>query len=306
MIPAWVLFTVSAAAFQCWRTAKQQKLRGQLSVNGAGVVRYLYGVPMGLAFLGGYWLAFGGAVGGFSWVFWAYCLGGGLGQILGTNLLIMSFDKRGFAVGTAYSKTEAIQASIIAIVLLGETIPLLSWLGIAVSVGGVLYLSLAGRNLSPRGLLEATFQPAAILGIAAGFAFAVCSVFIKSANQALEGGDLVLKALVCLVIINGMQTLMQGGFLLAREPGEMARVFSSWRDSAVVGALSACGSACWFSGFALAPVAMVRAVGQVEIIFTLLVSRFYLGERIRMAERIGALVVVAGVVLVLLGKYSWG
>jgi drug/metabolite transporter (DMT)-like permease len=86
----------------------------------------------------------------------------------------------------------------------------------------------------------------------------------------------------------------------------MARVFRSWRDSAVVGALSACGSACWFSGFALAPVAMVRAVGQVEIIFTLLVSRFYLGERIRMAERIGALVVVAGVVLVLLGKYSWG
>lgn len=306
MIPGWILFTVSAAAFQCWRTAKQQKLRGQLSVNGAGVVRYLYGVPAGLAILAGYWLVFGGEVGGFSWVFWAYCLGGGLGQILGTNLLIMSFAGRGFAVGTAYSKTEAIQASIIAIVLLGETIPWLSWLGIAVSVGGVLYLSLAGRDLSPRGLLEATLQPAAMLGIAAGFAFAVCSVFIKSANQALDGEDLVLKALVCLVIINAMQTMMQGGFLLAREPGEMRRVFSSWRDSVVVGALSACGSACWFSGFALAPVAMVRAVGQVEIIFTLLVSRFYLREQIRTADGVGALVVVAGVVLVLLGKYAWG
>ncbi len=305
ILPAWIAFTVSAAAFQCWRTAKQQKLRGQLSVNGAGVVRYLYGVPAGCALLGGYWFVFGGEVGAFSPAFWAYCVGGGLGQILGTNLLIMSFDKRGFAVGTAYSKTEAIQASIIAIVLLGETIPWLSWLGIAVSVGGVLYLSLAGRNLSSRGLLEATFQPAAMLGIAAGFAFAVCSVFIKSANQALPGTDLVLNALVCLVIINTMQTVMQGGYLLAREPREMRRVFASWRDSVWVGTLSASGSACWFSAFALAPVAMVRAVGQVEIIFTLLVSRFYLKERIRTADRVGALIVVAGVVLVLLGKYAF-
>lgn len=302
MIASWILFTVAAAGFQCWRTAKQQKLRGQLSVNGAGVVRYLYGVPAGALILGLYWLVFGGSVGAFSAVFLAYAAAGGLGQILGTNLLIMSFSSRGFAVGTAYSKTEAIQASVIAIVLLGEHMSWLSWLGIAVSVGGVLYLSLAGRNLSPRGLLEATMQPAAQLGIAAGFCFAVCSVFIKSANFALPGIDPVLNALVCLVVINGMQTVMQGAYLLAREPAEMRRVLASWRDSAQVGALSAAGSGCWFSAFALAPVAMVRAVGQVEILFTLLVSRFYLGERVKSTDRIGALVVVSGVVLVLLGR----
>ena len=77
---------------------------------------------------------------------------------------------------------------------------------------------------------------------------------------------------------------------------------SSWRDSAWVGTLSACGSGCWFSAFALAPVALVRAVGQVEIIFTLLVSRFYLRESVEPQDRLGALVVVAGVVLVLLGR----
>ena len=302
MIAGWILFTVSAAAFQCWRTAKQQKLRGQLSVNGAGVVRYLYGVPAGLLILGGYMLAFGGTVPGFSAAFLAYAVAGGLGQILGTNLLIMSFGSRGFAVGTAYSKTEAIQASIIALLLLGEGLSWLSWLGILVSVGGVLYLSLAGRNLTPRGVLEATRQPAALLGIAAGFCFAVCSVFIKSANFALPGDDLVLNALICLVVINAMQTVMQGGYLLAREPLEMRRVVASWRDSVWVGALSACGSGCWFSAFALAPVALVRAVGQVEIIFTLLVSRFYLRESVKPADRAGALVVVAGVVLVLLGR----
>ena len=44
-MPLWIPITVSAALFQCWRTAMQQKLRNLLSVNGAGFVRYLYGCP---------------------------------------------------------------------------------------------------------------------------------------------------------------------------------------------------------------------------------------------------------------------
>ncbi len=304
MIPGWIAFTVSAAAFQCWRTAKQQKLRGQLSVNGAAVVRYLYGVPAGLVLLGVYWAVFGGEVGAFSLAFLALCAAGGLGQIIGTNLLIMSFDSRGFAVGTAYSKTEAIQAAFIALILLGEVIPWLSWAGIAVSVVAVPLQYNAGKGMTAGALLAATLQRGAMLGIASGFAFAVCAIFIKAANTTLPGEDPILKALVCLVVINAMQTTMQGTWLLAREPAEIRRVFATWRDSAQVGALSAAGSACWFSAFALAPVAMVRAVGQVEIIFTLLIGRFYLKERTKPAELAGALVVVAGVVLVLLGKYG--
>jgi drug/metabolite transporter (DMT)-like permease len=43
-------------------------------------------------------------------------------------------------------------------------------------------------------------------------------------------------------------------------------------------------------------------VGQVEILFTLLFSRFYLGERPSRSEIGGALVLVLGVVLVLVGR----
>ncbi|MBX6740523.1 MAG: EamA family transporter, partial [Acetobacteraceae bacterium] len=50
------------------------------------------------------------------------------------------------------------------------------------------------------------------------------------------------------------------------------------------------------------PVALVRAVGQVEILFTLLFSRFYLREQPSRAEVAGALTVVFGVVLVLVGR----
>ena len=298
----WLVATFAAALFQTWRTAMQQKLRGQLSVNAAAVVRYLYGVPVGIALLGGYLLAFGGALPSLPVVFLLLCLAGGLGQILGTNLLIMAFGHRGFAVGTAYAKTEAVQGAILALVLLGERISALAWIGIAIGVSGVLWLSLAGRAASLRELARATVQPAAVCGLAAGFFFALTSVIIKAANLELPGDDPVLRALVTLVVTNILQTLMQGGWLLAREPEQLRAVFVSWRHSAPVGALSACGSACWFTAFALAPVALVRAVGQVEILLTLLFSRFYLREQPTRVEIFGALTVVSGVVLVLIGR----
>lgn len=52
--------------------------------------------------------------------------------------------------------------------------------------------------------------------------------------------------------------------------------------------------------FALAPVALVRTLGQVEMPFTLLFSRFYLNEFLRGADIAGLALIVCGVVLVLL------
>ncbi|MBL6078948.1 EamA family transporter [Belnapia sp. T18] len=300
--PLWLPVTLAAALFQTWRTAMQQRLRGQLSVNAAAVVRYLYGVPVGALLLGLYLLLFDGTLPPPTLAFLAFAAAGGLGQILGTNLLIMSFGHRGFAVGTAYAKTEAVQGAVLALILLGERISALAWCGIGIGVAGVLWLSLAGRTASWRELARATVQPAAVCGLASGFFFALTSVLIKSANLALPGEDPVLRALATLVAANIMQTVMQGSWLLAREPAQFRAVFATWRTSAQVGALSACGSACWFTAFALAPVALVRAVGQVEILMTLLFSRFYLREQPTRAEVLGALTVVAGVVLVLVGR----
>lgn len=308
MIAPWVAITVVAALFQCWRTALQQRLRSELSVNAAGVVRYLYGVPVGLALLLGWGAATGAPLPALSgWVV-LLCAVAGFSQILGTNLLIMAFGHRNFAVGTAYAKTEAVQAAVVGVLLLGEHLSALSWLGIAIGVAGVLHLSVAGRGTRPADLLKGIAQPAALCGIGAGFCFGLTGVLIRAASQAMPEGTtttgwgLVHIALLLLVVTNILQTLMQGAWLAWREPASLRAVFATWRSSGQVGALSALGSACWFTGFALAPVALVRAVGQVEILFTLAFSRFYLREAAKPAEMGAALVVVAGVVLVLLGS----
>jgi len=297
-VPVWIPITLAAALFQCWRTALQQKLRNLLSVNGAGFVRFLYGAPTALLLLIVALLATGAGLPTPTGMFLLGCIGGGLCQILATNLLIMAFGYRNFAVGTAYSKTETVQSAILALLLLNETLFPLAWVGIGIGLCGVMTLSLAGRGLRPRELAKATVQPAALCGLGAGFLFAATAVFIKVANQALTGPSLLVRALVVLVVTNTLQTLMQGSYLALREPQELRKAFTTWRSACWAGTLSAAGSACWFTAFALTEVALVRSVGQVEIVFTLLFSRFYLKEALKAGDVAGLVLVICGVLLI--------
>ncbi len=299
-MPFWVPITLVAALIQTWRTALQQRLRGQLSVGTAGLVRYLYAVPVGLLLLLGYRAAIGAALPTPTLGFVVACAVAGLAQVLGTSLLIMAFGHRNFAVGTAYSKTDAVQAALMSWLLLHEALAPVAWLGIAVGVCGVMTLSLAGRGLHPGTLLRATVQPAALCGLGAGSGFAVAGVGIKAASVSLAASDTILGALFALVVTNVLQTLMQGGYMAWREPAGLREAFTSWRSSAWVGALSASGSACWFTAFSLAPVALVRTLGQVEMVSTLLFSRFYLRETLRRTDVAGLVLIMCGVVLVLL------
>ncbi len=298
----WIPITITAALFQTWRTAKQQKLRSLLSVNAAGFVRYLYALPMGCLLLAATLRIDGLSLPRPNAAFVLNCAAGGFLQIVGTSLLIMAFGFRNFAVGTAYAKTEAVQGAVIAWIVLGEALRPLALAGIAIGVCGVLVLSLAGRGLRGREMLAATVQPAALCGLGAGLCFTLTAILVKEANRALGGDAVILQALFVLVVTNLLQTLMQGAWIAWREPAQLRQALLTWRSSAWVGTLSACGSACWFSAFALAPVAMVRALGQIEMVFTLLFSRFYLNETLRRADLAGLVLVVAGVALVIASR----
>ena len=301
-MPLWIPIAVTAALFQCWRTAMQQKLRSLLSVNGAGFVRYLYGGPAALAFLLVALAATRVGLPAIAPRMVLYAAAGGFSQILATNLLIMAFGFRNFAVGTAYAKTETAQSGVLALVVLHEVLRPIAWIGIAVGLVGVLTLSFVGRGLRARELAAATVQPAALAGLGAGFCFAVTIVFIKLASQATIGPSVFVRAMFVLLVTTVLQTAMQGTYLALRDPAELRKAVAHWRSASWVGLLSAAGSACWFTGFTIADVALVRAVGQIEVVFTLLFSRFYLKERLRRGDVAGLLLVVFGVLLIVLGS----
>ena len=294
----WLPATLLAALFQAWRTAVQQRVRADLSVNAAGLVRYLYGFPVACLLLGLYLAAAGKGIPPLAPILLPFAALGGLAQVIGTLLLIMAFGHRNYVVGTAYAKTEAVQGAVLALILLGEVLSPLTCLGIAVGVGGVLVLSTGGQQLR----LADIVQPAALCGLGAGLMFALTSIFVKRATFAVDSPDKVLAALIVLVVVLFLQLVMQGSYVLWRERDQVALVFRTWRVSGQVGVLAALGSACWFTGFATAPVALVRIVGQVEVIFTLAFGHFYLKEPVKQSELIGLLLVGSGVVLALLGS----
>jgi drug/metabolite transporter (DMT)-like permease len=293
----WLPITLCAALFQAWRTAVQQRVRAQLSVNAAGLVRYLYGLPIGCGLLAAYLLWSGDAWPEISAGFFAYAVAAGFAQIIGTNLLLMAFGYRNYVAGTAFAKTEAMQGALLAFLLLGEALSWITIAGIAIGVAGVIVVSAGPGRLRLKDLA----QPAALCGLGAGFGFTMTSIFVKSATFEIGTADKIFAALIALVAVNAAQTLMQGSYLWWREREQVARVFSTWRVSGQVGLLAALGSACWFAAFALAPVALVRAVGQIEVILTLGFSRFYLREARKPGEVFGLLLVGSGVMLALVG-----
>jgi len=301
-VEAWIPVTIAAALFQCWRTALQQRLKGQLGTEAAAFIRFLYGAPVAFLLLVLLLQRPGEDLPGWSWSFVLLAALGGLFQILATNLLIMAFGFRNFAVGTAYSKTEAPQAAIMAWLLLDETLRPLGWLGLVIALAGVMVLSLAASKLTARDLLRDAAQPAALCGIAAGFLFGLTGICFRAASTGLDGGDVLTRAIFTLSLTNALQTLMAGTWLALRKPEDFLRAFATWRQSARVGLLSVGGSACWFTAFTLAPVAPVRALGQVELLFTLAFSRYYLGEKPSRSDILGTVLVVLGVLAVVLGR----
>lgn len=304
MTAIWLPAALLGGLFQAWRTAIQQRLRAEMTVSGAGLVRYAYGAPVALLLLVSHCAWRGEGLPGAAPLFWPLAAAGGFAQILGTNALIASFGHRGFVVGTAFSKTEALQAALVSFVLLGERLGWLVWAGIGVGVAGVTLLGTAGKDVGWRGLAASLTQRGALLGLASGGLFALTGVLVKLATQQLATPDRVLAALVALVVVMAMQTAMHGTWVAWGEPATWRAVWTSRRTSAQVGLLAALGSACWFTGFATAPVALVRVVGQVEVFATLCFGHFYLREPLRAREATGLLLVGAGVALALGGSLS--
>ncbi len=296
---AWLPATLLAGLLQAWRTAVQQRLRAELSINGAGLARYVYGLPLVVAVLGSYLHVDGAALPRLDAAFFGLAGVAAIAQLLATNLLIMAFGYRNFIVGTAFSKTETVQAAVFGWLILGETVTLAIAAAIAVGIAGVLTLALGGRNLKSRDALQALGQPAALCGLGAGALFAITGVFIRRAALHLESDQPFLAALVTLVVVVTIQSLSLGSWVAWREPVTLRAVARSWRTSAQVGLLAGTGSICLFSALAIAPVALVRVVAQVEVIFTLAFATFYLHDPFHRVEAAGLLLVAAGVILAL-------
>lgn len=301
-MPLWIPITVFAALCQNIRTTMQQKIRGVLSVDGANFVRYLYGAPLALSALAFLVFGTGRHVPTISWAFLGLVTIAGVAQIVATSLMIHSFSLRNFAVGTVYSKTETVFVALFATFIAHEPLRFGAWIGILVCLGGVAILSVRGSFASVRTVLADLTHKGALYGILAGAIFAIAAGTIREASKLLPDGDFMVRGITVLACMNTIQVVLMAAYLARRDRAQLGKVWVNWRSSSWVGIFSMLGSAGWALAMTLENAALVRAVGQIELVFTFISSHLVLKERPSAGEWLGSFLVVGGVVLILITR----
>jgi len=296
----WIPLTIAAAFLQNVRSALQKHLKEQLGTTGATFVRFGYGFPFALLYLAGLATFTDLPVPSLNLRFVVIVMIGGLAQIIATGLLVSLFDKRNFAVGTTYSKTETVQAAVFGIVFLGDIVSLNAAIGILISLAGVVAISVARSPAGLRAIATAWTERPALIGLASGAAFGVAAVSYRGASLSLGGEGFIMQASVTLAFVLVFQTLVMAAYMALREPAELRASLAAWRVAVWVGLSGALASIGWFTAMTIQQAALVRALGQIELVFTIAASTLIFRERILRLELAGIVLVVAGIIVLIL------
>ena len=301
MIELWVPITILAAFSQNLRSALQKHLKSRLSTAGATYVRFFYAVPFAFLYLfilnqffylplpepNANFIIFG-------------IIGGGT-QIIATALLVYLFSFRNFAVGTAYSKTEIAQTAVFGLIILGDPLTPGAIIGIMISLVGVMAISTARQENGLKNIIQSLSQKTALIGLASGTMFGMSAISYRAASLSLGGEGVVIQAAYTLACVTVFQTLVMTIYLQLKEKGEVINVIKNWRIAILVGLSGMIGSACWFTAMTLQNAAYVRALGQIELVFTFIASYIFFREKTNGTELLGILALVFGILMLLLG-----
>lgn len=287
----WAIFTVVAAAAQTARNAMQRSLTATLGTIGATHVRFLYGFPFALVFLGLAHAVIPEPAPALHATFFAWTLVGALAQIAATALMLSAMQDRSFVVATAYTKTEPVLVALVGVAVLGDHLSAVAWIAIAIATIGILVMSIrpgAGAALKP-----------ALLGVGSALMFGLAAIAFRGAILSLGAESFVLAASTTLAFGLGLQALILSAYLALRDPQGLRAILKAWRVSVVAGFLGAFASQFWFLAFALETVAKVRTLALVEVIFAGLVSGAIVKQATSPRDGFGIVLIVAGVALLL-------
>lgn len=304
-MPLWIAATLFAAFMQNLRFLLQRHLKvTTLSTGGATLARFLFGAPLAAVLFGLYAWATGAQLPALNATFWVFVLTGGIAQILATMCVVALFAFRNFAVGITLKKTEVMLSAAVGLIVLGDAVSLPVLLAIAIGFIGMLFLSDPPKSDIRLPLRNRIFNAASGYGLASGALFGVSAVAYRGATLELSSGDAILRASLTLTAATACQLVLLGAFLIWREPGQLRKVAQSWRVTSLTGLTSILGSLGWFTAFALQTAAYVKALGQVELVFSFLFSVFFLREKSSAKEIMGLVLILGSVLLIFWGSYG--
>lgn len=298
---AWIPIAMASALCQTLRTAAMKVLNRHLSLMVSTYVRFLFGVPMLLAYALLILATGGDGWPRLSWSFLLWTSISSIAQSAGTALLLILLTLRNFAVGTIFMKADLIFTALLGTALFSEAISPTGWLSILLAFGGVIIISLArvdARKLGLGGSLGAMLtDKSTLIGLGVALTFAISYLSLREATLTLAPGGVLHRGAWAGLLQALLQVVFLGAWLLWRERDGLARMGQHLGICSLVGTISALGTITWFTASAMQKAAYVAAVGQVQVVFTLLVSWLYFRERILAMELMGIAVIIASVLL---------
>jgi len=290
----WAGATVAAAAFQVARNAFQRGMMASSGPWGATLVRFLFGLPFSTALML-VAIAFAGAAHlhpQFGLAFWWPGLLGALAQVLATAALLQAMHHAGFAVGTALQQSSVPLAALAGLLVFGDTLSAIGWIGVAVTTVGLAVL-VWPRDVGGEGRLV----PGVAYGTLSGLLFGLALNGFRHAGLALEPQHPFFAAVTTVTLVQAVQTAALGAFLLWRDPAALRAVIAGWRGSLGAGLFGALASTGWFFALNLAPAAAVRSLGVVEMPIAAVAGHRLFREALTLRQAIAGVAVCLGVVL---------
>ncbi len=288
---SWILFTLGAVVMQTVRNALQSKLSGAVNTSGVTLSRFILAPPIALVYLLILYSSSASQVPEFSGSFITVILCASLLQIAATSLMVILFKQKNFAIGAGLAKSEALVAGVVGMLFFGSYLTPLGWAGIVIGAIAVFVLSSGNR-------LHGISVKTMVIGLACGTCFALTSLLVREASHMLNVQHTVAAAWVLLWVLC-VQTISLSGYIALTKPFVFRQLSNAKKQVLAISTVSCLGSICWFTAMALQHVALVKTLGQLEVLLTLVLSHYWLKNTVTKREIAGLLLIGLAAIFVM-------
>jgi drug/metabolite transporter (DMT)-like permease len=289
----WILLTLLAVTMQAWRNAFQSQLGQEVQTLGVTLARFIWASPIAAVYLVLLYQFAPQSFPHFNQSYWFFIVGAALMQIVATSLMVLLFKMNNYAVGAGLAKSEAVVAAILGTLFFGTSLSLLGWLGVVVGAVAVVMLSAANG-------LKKLSMPTVLMGIACGTSFALTSLWVREASLCLDIAFPHSAAWVLLMVIS-LQTILLLAYLIATSPATIKALWQRPKLTLLISVSSCLGSIGWFSAMSIQNVPYVKTLGQVEIFVTMLISVYWLKQKVKVQDSMALIFIAVAALLVIWG-----
>ena len=128
-------------------------------------------------------------------------------------------------------------------------------------------------------------------------------VYFRAAALSLENFSSNFdKAITTLFFGLFIQTAVVTTYLLTFEKSKFKKFYQNKVEICLTGLAGFLATLSWFFAFTLIQASFVRAVGQIEILFSYMSSKYLFKEKITFIEIMGIIIFISGATLLLITK----